>query len=154
MFSKTITNSSEFLMMSQSAQSLYFHFGMNADDDGFCEAFTIMRMTDSKPDDLRALHEKGFVYMINNKVCIIKDWFENNHIRKDRYKQSIYLSDNNIKEIYDTIMDEKLKQIKDFYQKEHVGLPNGNQRLTQVRLGKDSIYQENSQSSPSKEGSS
>ena len=40
MFSKEITNSSKFLMMSLSAQALYFHLGMNSDDDGFCEHFT------------------------------------------------------------------------------------------------------------------
>ncbi len=111
MFSKEITSSSEFLMMSQSAQSLYFHIGMNADDDGFCEVFTIMRMTDSKPDDLKVLHSKGFIFVVNDKVCIVKDWHRNNSIRKDRYTPSNYLKDNNIKELYDTIMEEKTKKL-------------------------------------------
>ncbi len=91
MFSKTITNSSRFLMMPASAQCLYFHLGMNADDDGFVEHFAIMRMTDSKPDDLRILQAKGFVKIFDEQVLLILDWKENNYIRSDRYTPSKYL---------------------------------------------------------------
>ena len=91
MFSKTITNSSQFLMMPPSSQNLYFHFGMNADDDGFCEHFTIMRMTESKPDDLKVLQAKGLVKVFDDKVLIITDWKENNYLRSDRYTPSKYL---------------------------------------------------------------
>jgi hypothetical protein len=151
MFSKTITNSSDFLMMSLSAQALYFHIGMNADDDGFCEIFTIMRMTESKPDDLKMLHAKGLIYVINDKVCIVKDWHKNNLIRKDRYERSRYFEDSNIKDIYLTIMKEKIKNLEIYDKKgekdEPLPLPVSlvNQRLPQdrlgkVRLGKDNIY--------------
>lgn len=140
MFSKEITNSSEFLMMSQSAQNLYFHIGMNADDDGFCEVFTIMRMTESKPDDLSILHAKGFVYVYDNKICIVRDWHKNNQIRKDRYTQSKYLDDKNLKEIYFTIMDEKVKRIEIYQENLKSRQPAGNQMspilVPQVRLGK------------------
>lgn len=144
MFSKGITNSSEFLMMSQSAQNLYFHFGMNADDDGFCEVFAIMRMTDSKPDDLQSLHSRGFVFVIDNKICVVKDWHENNQLRLDRYKKSKYLDDPNYKEIYKTIMEEKIKEISLYSDMLSSGKPNGNQMVPQdsigkIRLGKDSI---------------
>lgn len=77
--------------MSPSAQALYFHFGMNADDDGFCEMFTVMRMTESKPDDLRALAERWLVNIFDDKVLIITDRKENNYIQKDRYTPSKYL---------------------------------------------------------------
>lgn len=127
MFSKKITNSSEFLMMSQSAQSLYFHLGMNADDDGICEAFTIMRMTESKPDDLSVLHAKGFIYIVDNKILIIRDWHENNLIRMDRYEKSRYLTDKKIEDIYNGIMPKQL------------GKGMVNHGLTQDRIGKDSI---------------
>ena len=85
MFSKTITNSSRFLMMPLSTQALYFHLGMNAEDDGFCEHFTIIRMTDAKPDDLRILQAKGFIKIFDDQVLVILDWRENNFIRSDRY---------------------------------------------------------------------
>lgn len=91
MFSKSITNSSQFLMMPQSSQNLYFHLGMNADDDGFCEHFALMRMTDSKPDDLKILQAKGFVNVFDDKVLVITDWKENNYLRADRYSPSKYL---------------------------------------------------------------
>jgi len=99
MFSKVITNSSSFLMMSQSAQALYFHLGMNADDDGYCEHFMVMRMTDSKPDDLKILQAKGLVYVFDDKVLIIKDWKVNNQIQKDRYTASKYIGVYNLETI-------------------------------------------------------
>ena len=119
MFSKTITNSSRFLMMPQSSQNLYFHFGMNADDDGYCEHFAIMRMTDSKPDDLKILQAKEFVKVFDDQILIILDWKENNLIRSDRYTPSKYLA----------IYKAELKQIES-------GIPDDNQRVPQVRLGK------------------
>ena len=123
MFSKSITNSSQFLMMHQSSQNLYFHFGMNADDDGFCEHFPLMRMTDSKPDDLKVLQAKGFVNVFDEKVLIITDWKENNYLRSDRYTPSKYL------EIY----KEEIKRLSS-------GIPSGDTgkvRLGKVRLEED-----------------
>lgn len=129
MFSKKITNSSNFLMLSPSAQALYLHIGMNADDDGICELFTIMRMTESKPDDIQSLSSRGLVYVIDSKVVIVKDWNENNLIRQDRYEESRHLKDPKIKELYELIMPKQL-----------IGNNVVNQRLPEVRLGKDNIY--------------
>lgn len=120
MFSKSITNSSQFLMMPQSSQNLYFHLGMNADDDGFCEHFALMRMTDSKPDDLKILQAKGFVSVFDDKVLVITDWKENNYLRSDRYTPSKYLA------IY-----------KDEIERLSSGIPVVDEVATQVRLGKD-----------------
>ena len=119
MFSKSITNSSQFLMMPQSSQNLYFHLGMNADDDGFCEHFSIMRMTDSKPDDLKVLQAKQFVTVFDDKVLVVTDWRENNYLRNDRYTPSKYLA----------IYKDELKRLSS-------GIPEGYQMDTQVRLGK------------------
>ena len=129
MFSKSITNSSQFLMMPQSSQNLYFHLGMNADDDGFCEHFSIMRMTDSKPDDLKVLQAKGFVSVFDDKVLVITDWKENNYLRSDRYTPSKYLQ----------IYKQELALLSSGFTNEQIGIPDGYQRDTQVRLGKDRI---------------
>lgn len=126
MFSKTITNSSQFLMMPSSSQNLYFHLGMNADDDGFCEHFSLMRMTDSKPDDLKILQAKGFVSVFDEKVLVIKDWKENNYLRSDRYTPSKYLD----------VYKKELKRLSS-------GIPKVDEVATQVRLGKDSIGEDN-----------
>ena len=136
MFSKSITSSSRFLMMPQSAQNLYFHLGMNADDDGFCEHFTIMRMTESKPDDLKILQVKGFIRIFDDRVLIITDWKENNYIQKDRYSPSKYL------EIYKN----EVKQLSEG--KEDVYKVDTQVRLGKVRLGKDDKTNSDSAESP------
>lgn len=122
MFSKSITNSSQFLMMPQSSQNLYFHLGMNADDDGFCEHFTVMRMTESKPDDLKVLQAKGFVEVFDDKVLVIIDWKENNYLRSDRYTPSKYLA----------IYKDEIKRLS-------LGIPEVDKMVTQDRLGKDRL---------------
>lgn len=125
MFSKTIVCSSRFLMMPQSSQNLYFHLGMNADDDGFCEHFVVMRMTESKPDDLKVLQAKNFVKVFDDKVLVILDWNENNTIRLDRYQPSKYL------EVYKT-------ELAEISQK-NGGQPFGNQTETKGCLKLDEI---------------
>ena len=133
MFSKSITNSSQFLMMPQSSQNLYFHLGMNADDDGFCEHFSIMRMTDSKPDDLKILQAKKFVNVFDDRVLVIIDWKENNYLRADRYTPSKYL------EIY----KEEILRLSS-------GIPvvaSGKDRLGKVSIDKDSKEENTSISS-------
>lgn len=141
MFSKEITNSSEFQMMSPSAQALYFHIGMNADDDGFCEVFTIVRMTESKPDDLRALHERGFVFLVDSKVGIVKDWHTNNDIRSDRYTPSKYLCESKYSDVYRTIMQDKIKHLSRYKTLPvpfGLGITNGiTNGITQDRIGQD-----------------
>lgn len=139
MFSKEITNSSDFQMMSPSAQALYFHIGMNADDDGFCELFTIMRMTESKPDDLRAISERSMIYIVDNRVCIVKDWHTNNYIQADRYTQSKYLNDPKYGDIYKIIMEDKIAHLERYSPQSMPRIQDVSKVDTQVRLGKVSI---------------
>lgn len=91
MFSHRIINSARFLMMPISCQALYFHLGMNADDDGVVEAYPIIKMVGCTADDLKVLYAKGFVQILNEElVTFITDWNENNKIRADRKIDSIY----------------------------------------------------------------
>lgn len=77
--------------MPASAQSLYFHLGMAADDDGIVEAYPVMQMTNAAEDDLKILAAKGFVRILNEDlVTYILDWKENNKVRADRKVDSIY----------------------------------------------------------------
>jgi len=112
MFSKSITNSSIFLMMPPTSRLLYYDLGMNADDDGFCEHFVIMKMTDATPDDLKILKARGLIEVFDDKVLIILNWKENNYIQKDRYNPSKYLKTYNkeIKELSDAgrLMDNQV----------------------------------------------
>lgn len=91
MFSKRIVNSARFCKMPISSQALYFHLGLNADDDGVVEAYTVMNLAGCTEDDLRVLVAKGFVKVLNEDlVTYITDWNENNHLRPDRKIDSIY----------------------------------------------------------------
>lgn len=91
MFSKRIISSGRFLKMPPSAQALYFHLAINADDDGVVEAHLIIKITDSKEDDYSILKIKRFIYQLNEDlVVVIVDWREHNLIRPDRKIDSIY----------------------------------------------------------------
>ena len=91
MFSNAIVNSSRFLRMGQTARLLYYDLGMQADDSGVVEAFTVMRMTGASEDDLRVLAAKGFVIVLNDElVSYIRDWETHNNIRSDRKQPSVY----------------------------------------------------------------
>ena len=62
MFAKTIIDSDAFLDMPLSAQSLYFHLSMRADDDGFINnPKKIQRMIGASEDDLKLLMAKNFL---------------------------------------------------------------------------------------------
>lgn len=77
--------------MPLTAQALYFHLGMHADDDGYCEYFGVVRMSGANTDDLKILAVKNFVEVFDDLVLIILDWKENNYIPKDRYTPSKYI---------------------------------------------------------------
>lgn len=91
MFSKEIIGAARFLRMPSSCRLLYYDLGMQADDDGVVEAWSVMRMTGATEDDLRVLVAKGFVRVLNEDlVTYIMDWKRNNLIKKDRYQPSLY----------------------------------------------------------------
>jgi hypothetical protein len=91
MFSKRLTESARFLQMPLSTQALYFHLGLNADDDGVVEAYNVMQVIGCAQDDLKVLVSKGYVKVLNEDlVTYITDWRENNTIRADRKTDSLY----------------------------------------------------------------
>lgn len=91
MFSKKIIGSARFMKMPVSSRELYFHLGLNADDDGVVEAYTVLQTTGATEDDLRVLMAKGFIVVLNEDlVSYITDWNIHNTIRADRKVDSIY----------------------------------------------------------------
>ena len=94
MFSKQITDMDTFLDMPATAQNLYFHLNMHADDDGFLgNVKTIRRMVGASEDDQKLLIEKQFLIMFPDGVVVIRDWHIHNYIQKDRYHQTIFTED-------------------------------------------------------------
>lgn len=91
MFSKEITDSDKFLDMSKAAQLLYFHLGLNGDDDGFVgNPKNIMRSLGFNKKTLSELIDIGFVIPFESGVIVITHWMLHNYIQKDRYHKTIY----------------------------------------------------------------
>lgn len=91
MFSKSITESDAFLDLPLSAQALYFHLSMNADDEGFVNSSKRIRnMCGASREDLQILSDKSFVITFKSGVQVIKHWKINNKLRKDRSRQTNY----------------------------------------------------------------
>ena len=91
MFAKTIIDSDAFLDMPLSAQSLYFHLNMRADDDGFVNnPKKIQRMIGASDDDLKLLIAKKFILVFDSGIIVIKHWKIHNYIRGDRKKMTTY----------------------------------------------------------------
>ena len=133
MFSLDVVDTDRFLDMSASAQALYFHLGMRADDDGFVSSpRKIAKASNCGLDDLTLLAAKGFIIPFESGVVVVTHWKENNYIRADRYKPTRYTKE-----------AEMLEKIGDVYQLSTPGIPTDNQMVdtwdTQDRLGKD-IY--------------
>ena len=91
MFAKTIIDSDAFIDMPLSAQALYFHLSMRADDEGFINnPKKIQRMIGASDDDAKLLIAKKFVIPFESGVVVIKHWKIHNYIRGDRKKQTMY----------------------------------------------------------------
>ena len=91
MFSKTIINSDLFLDLPSSAQNLYFHLSLNADDEGFVNSpKKIMKYLNSQTEDIELLIENGFVNKFDSGIVVIIHWNLHNYIQKDRFKATIY----------------------------------------------------------------
>ena len=134
MFTKKVTDDDNFLSLSASAQALYLHLSMSADDDGFCNQVSLaMFKAHASVADLEALLVRRYVYQFENGVIVIKHWRMANALRKDRYTP--------------TAFQEELAQLKikdnGSYTMVANGLPNGCQlvaeRLPQDSIGKVSI---------------
>ena len=91
MMTKKVTDDDNFLSLSSSAQALYLHLSMNADDDGFCNQIsTSMFKAHASVQDLQALLEKRYLYQFDNGVIVIKHWRMANALRKDRYTPTTF----------------------------------------------------------------
>ena len=134
MFSKKITETDLFLDMPMSAQCLYFHLNMSADDDGFIgNAKTIRRMIGASEDDLKLLLAKEFLIPFDNGVVVIKDWKIHNYIQKDRYNETIY------KDEKASLVENENKQYQRLSHMDTKCIQNVSSTDTQVRLGKDRL---------------
>lgn len=173
MFAKTIIDSDAFLDMPLSAQALYFHLSMRADDDGFInKPKSIMRTCGCKDDDIKILFAKKFVIPFESGIVVIKHWKIHNYIRKDAYVETKYkeekalltldensayrLDDGSHRDepitgslqVCDRVVTEPL-QVRDGFVTESLQVRDS--LLTQDRLGKDSAGKDNIESAQKRE---
>ena len=141
MFAMTITDSDAFLDLPLSAQALYFHLGMRADDDGFINSpKRIQRMIAASEEDLSLLIEKGFIIQFESGVVVIKHWKINNNISKDRYKETVYKEERALLQTKDNkAYTLNTNCIQNVYSPNTDCIQNVNKTGSQYRLDKNSI---------------
>jgi hypothetical protein len=142
MFSLDVVDTDKFLELPVTAQCLYFHLGMRADDDGIVSSpKRITNMVNCSMDDLKLLAYEGLLIAFESGIVAITDWKVSNCIQKDRYTESQYLDEKallatkeNGQYTMQNIMDTKCIQ-------------DVSKMDTQVRLGEVSKVKENIYSS-------
>ena len=92
MFSRQITESDDFLDLPLTAQCLYFHLSLTADDEGFISSCKrIVRAIGAEEKDLDALVRSGFlIFFPEANVYVDKAFMLNNSLRSDRFHETIY----------------------------------------------------------------
>ncbi len=91
MFSKSIIDSDLFLDMSLTAQSLYFHFCMRADDEGFINnPKRILKLVGASKKDFDSLVKSNLLITFESGICVIKHWKVHNYVRADRLTKTAY----------------------------------------------------------------
>jgi len=140
MLTKKVTDSDEFISLPSSAQALYMHLNLGADDDGFNNQVQVaMFKAHASAGDLMQLLQRRYVLQFNSGVFVIKHWRMANALRKDRYTP--------------TAFQEELKQlkIKDngayTITNEEVWLPDGCQMVATDKYSIDKISISNISSS-------
>ena len=97
MFTEKILESDAFTDMPLSAQALYVHLNMEADDDGFVNnPKKIARSLGASEDDLKLLVIKRFLLPFDSGIVAIKHWRMHNLLRKDRYTETQYQDEKNM----------------------------------------------------------
>ena len=133
MFAKTVIDSDGFLDMPLSAQALYFHLAMRADDDGFVNnPRKIQRMIGANDDDIRVLIAKQFIITFNTGVIVISHWRIHNYIQKDRYKETLCTAEKSMLSIDGRNMYTSCIQ--------NVSSTDTQVSIGKVSIGKDNIY--------------
>ena len=140
-----LIDSDLFLDLPLSAQALYFHMLMRADDDGFINSpMRLLRTLGCNNDDYKLLIAKGLILTFDTGVIVIKHWRLHNYLRKDRYRESIckeekeqlYLDGDNTYTFQNT--GKKLLESNGIPIGNH-SETNGCRRLGKDRLGKDRL---------------
>ena len=129
MFSLDIVGTDKFLDLPISAQCLYFHLGMRADDDGFISSpKQIMKMLSCTQGDIKMLAESGYIIPFESGIIVIRHWKQHNYIQSDRYRKTKSSTER-----------EQLKLVENVYKLDIEINQNGYNMDTQYSLSKDIV---------------
>lgn len=141
MFTNAVTDSDLFLDMSLSAQALYFHLGLHADDDGFVSSpKRIARSIGCNEDDLKLLIAKGFVICFDSGIIVITHWLLHNSIRKDRKKDTLFKTEKALLSLDNGTYSKLDNQMTTTCQ------PSVNQMSAQDKISKDKLSEDKTDS--------
>ena len=114
-----VVESDTFLDMPPGAQSLYFHLGMHADDDGFVNGpKQICRMIGTQQKYIQVLEKCGFLLCFG-EIVVLRHWLVANTLNKRRLHplqypeiaKQVYVLDN---KTYSKIPEENSKNLLNF----------------------------------------
>ena len=114
MFSLDVIDTDKFMDMPLSAQALYFHLGLRADDDGFVASpKKIMKIVDCKQDDMKVLIAKGYVIPFESGLIVIRHWKMHNYIQTDRYRKTKHEAERERLELVNNVYKLDTERVQD-----------------------------------------
>ena len=135
MLTRKVTDDDHFMSLSSSAQALYLHLSMSADDDGFCNQVALcMFKAHASVGDLEALLSLRYLYQFESGVIVIKHWRMANALRKDRYTPTVWQKEFSMLRLKDngsyTLGDDGCQMVAN-------RLPDGCHNISKDKLSKD-----------------
>ena len=145
MLSKKVLDADAFLDMPLSAQALYFHLVMNADDEGFIgNPKRIRDYIGAAESDLDLLIENRFVLILKNSVAVIRHWKIHNTLRRDRSHPTVFTEEKSqlILQENGAYAEKVTSGCAYGNQMSTACQPNDNQRLTSCQLNDNQMSTE------------
>ena len=91
MLSISVVETDKFYALKSTAQALYLHLNLNADDDGVVDRVKgIMRDSRASAKNYQSLVDEGYIIDLGKGLALITHWNQHNRIKKDRYVPSEY----------------------------------------------------------------
>lgn len=150
MFARSVVNSDTFLDMPASTRALYFHLGMEADDDGFLNnPRGLVRYFGGSQDDLKLLISKQFLIPFDSGVVVIRHWKQSNYLQKDRYKHTKCTEELEKLSVSDGVYNLDTSCIQPVYSSDTDCIHRiGKDRIGKGRIGKDSSIAQSCETAP------
>lgn len=144
MFHRLVVESDKFLDLSVGAQALYFHLGMQADDDGFVNGPKLIARQLRRPaKDLQALIDAGFLLEFDG-IVVLRHWRMANSLQNDRLHlprhtkiaKELFLNE---QKVYTKVRSKGCKSLYSYKQNliKKFGIPVDSQKKGTERKGKE-----------------